>query len=222
MQLETLLKDENTNFASVIDFTGQKLIPLDFTENNPKLKKIQLDDTKALAAIIRQELDAHDADIGYGGYGEDRIVYKRSKHFGTDENARSIHLGTDIWCPAKTPIHTPLKAKIHSFRINDNFGDYGPTIILEHQLKDTVFYTLYGHLSKQSLEAKQAGQELEKGEIFAEVGADDENGYWPPHLHFQIISDMQENWGDFPGVCNKNKKNDFLKICPDPKIILSI
>ena len=222
MQLETLLKTENPNFASVIDFSGKKLIPLDFTENNPKLRQIQLDNTQALAAVIQEELDAHGAEIGYGGYGEDRIVYKRSKHFGTDENARSIHLGTDVWCPAKTPVCSPLKATVHSFQINDNFGDYGPTIILEHQLNDTVFYTLYGHLSKQSLENKQPGQVIEKGEAFAETGADDENGYWPPHLHLQIISDMQGYWGDFPGVCNKKEKNDFLEICPDPKIILSI
>jgi hypothetical protein len=38
-----------------------------------------------------------------------------------------------------------LDGRVHSFQNNDSLGNYGPTIILEHQVEDLTFYTLYGH-----------------------------------------------------------------------------
>lgn len=222
MKLKDFLLSQNINFAQVIDLAGKTLGKLNFTADNPKLAKVPLDDTRELARVIREELKAQGADFGYGGYNENRVVYQRSEHFGRAQQARTIHLGTDIWCPAGTPVHAPLDAAVHSFKINDNFGDYGPTIILEHRLKGRKFYTLYGHLSKNSLNNKQTGQSIKKGQKFAETGVETENGQWPPHLHFQIVNAMKNYWGDYPGVCKKNEKNYFLEQCPDPKIILTI
>jgi hypothetical protein len=44
-----------------------------------------------------------------------------------------------------------LDGTLHSFNFNAGFGDYGPTIILEHNVENQTFI-LYGHLSLDSLE----------------------------------------------------------------------
>ena len=102
--------------------------------------------------------------------------------------------------PAGTPVLAPLPARIHSLADNANFGDYGPTVVLEHNLEGVVFYTLYGHLARREWAQLRPGQPLAQGEMFATVGPWPENGDWPPHLHFQLITDMQGRSGDFPGV----------------------
>jgi len=48
------------------------------------------------------------------------------------------------------------------------------------------------------------------------LGKPDENGGWPPHLHFQLIRDMQGFVGDYPGVCAKQDLTFYANNCPDP------
>ena len=173
---------------------------------------------------------------GIGGYNEDRILYKRSKHFevsgsskvsplvsgGDLEEARSIHLGIDIWAAAGTKVYVPLGGTVHSFAFNNNFSDYGATIILQHQLDTVVFYTLYGHLSLADLEPLQEGKYISRGELLGHFGPPAENGDWPPHLHFQIIEDMRLNKGDYPGVCTISEREKYLSNCPDADLILNM
>ena len=68
-----------------------------------------------------------------------------------------------------------------------DFGDYGATIILTHILEGITFYSLYGHLSLNSIKNIHEGERIKKGNVFAEFGIPTENGHWPPHLHFQLI-----------------------------------
>jgi peptidoglycan LD-endopeptidase LytH len=116
----------------------------------------------------------------------------------------------------------PLDGIIHSFAFNNQFGDYGATIILSHILDKISFYTLYGHLSLNSIKNIQEGSRIEKGEIFAEFGIPAENGQWPPHLHFQIIKEIGEWKGDYPGVCKFSERDKWLSNSPDPAIILNL
>jgi len=51
-------------------------------------------------------------------------------------------------------------------------------------------------------------------------GGMDENGYWPPHLHFQLMFDMEGKHGDYPGACRYSEKDKYLKNIPDPQLIL--
>ena len=46
------------------------------------------------------------------------------------------------------------------------------------------------------------GDRIKAGDIFAEFGIPAENGHWPPHLHFQLIADLQGWKGDYPGCVN--------------------
>ncbi|HEY0058043.1 MAG TPA: peptidoglycan DD-metalloendopeptidase family protein, partial [Flavisolibacter sp.] len=132
------------------------------------------------------------------------------------------HLGVDIWGPAGVPVYAPLPGTVHSFAFNDAFGDYGATLILEHELEGIIFYTLYGHLSLHSIEDKQEGETVEKGQWIAAFGEPAENGQWPPHLHFQIIQDLGAYRGDYPGVCAVSEKEVYLANCPDPDLVLNM
>jgi murein DD-endopeptidase MepM/ murein hydrolase activator NlpD len=111
---------------------------------------------------------------------------------------------------------------VHSFANNDRPGDYGGTIILVHEFHGTSFYTLYGHLSLNSLKNLEEGSRLSAGDVFADFGIPSENGHWPPHLHFQIIIDIGNYNGDYPGVCAKEDRDQYLANCPDPDLLLRL
>lgn len=168
---------------------------------------------------IWAQIRAAGADFAVGGYNEERSVYQQSSVFDTENGSRSIHLGIDIWLPAQTPIFAPLSGKVHSFANNAATGDYGGTIILEHELENTVFYTLYGHLSLDSLQNLYEGKVFEKGELLCRLGEPAENGGWVAHLHFQIIADMRGKKGDFIGVAPKSERDYYLALCPNPLLI---
>ncbi|QCR22928.1 peptidoglycan DD-metalloendopeptidase family protein [Pontibacter sp. SGAir0037] len=222
-ELSELLRQNSTAFSKVItsDLNSDHVCRLDFTAANSLLLNTDLRDTALFDKAVQQMLAAQNATIGIGGYLEDRSIYSRSKHFSTPAANRNLHLGIDIWMEAGTPIFTPLDATVHSFQNNDHFGDYGPTIILQHELHSRTFYTLYGHLSRTSLSGlEEVGKPFKKGDQIASLGPYPENGNWPPHLHFQIIGDMGGKSGDFPGVALSSDKAFYEALCPNPNLIL--
>lgn len=209
-------------FAQIVQ-NGKAYRQLDFTAANADLLNRDLSETGDFSRYVFDEMLANGSFNGIGGYGEDRVIYRHRKHFSTNaEKPRSIHLGVDIWAPAGTPLHAPLDGIVHSFAFNDHYGDYGPTIILAHELSGVTFFTLYGHLSLTSLEGMHKGQRIKAGQFFAAIGPYPENGDWPPHLHFQIIREMGSYQGDFPGVCHAADREYYLDLCPDPGLILRI
>ncbi len=195
---------------------------IDLSENNSDLLKLEVASSEAFSVFIDEFLKNRNKKAAYGGYNELRTLYNRSELFNNTEANRNIHIGLDIWVPAFSDIISPLDGKIHSFKDNMNFGDYGPTIILEHIEKGRSFYTLYGHLSRQSLENINIGDKIMAGDKIAELGDFKENGDYAPHLHFQVIESLEENVGDFPGVVKKEDLDNFLKNCPDPNLLLKI
>ncbi|TDE10007.1 peptidoglycan DD-metalloendopeptidase family protein [Dyadobacter psychrotolerans] len=196
---------------------------LDFSRSNPDLLQRDLSKTSVFTDYVFEEMLDHSTYTGIGGYGEKRVIYRQLAHFSKqEENPRCIHLGIDIWAPAGENIFTPLDGKVHSFAFNDHVGDYGPTIILEHELEGVKFHTLYGHLSLDSLTYLYTGKKFLAGDRIAAIGNHPENGDWPPHLHFQVISDIKNYKGDYPGVCSLKEKEYFLFVCPDPNLILRI
>ena len=225
-KLTELLQKHQVQFDAVVPFDTlhDKLLLLDFTENNEELTDEILSDTNAFSDYVSSKLKKANCTYGIGGYAEHRTVYSRSKHFDSPigEEPRRLHLGIDIWGAVNTKVIAPLNGIVHSFAFNNNFGDYGATIILTHNLEGLIFYTLYGHLSLNSLKNLQEGQLIKRGDVFAEFGMQFENGHWPPHLHFQLIIDMQGMKGDYPGVCKYSEKEKYLQNCPDPDLILAM
>ncbi len=195
---------------------------LDFSATNPDLATLDLTDTAVFSDYVFAKLRQAGAAVGVGGYNEHRVIYRRSAHFQQTTELREIHLGVDLWAEAGTPVYAPLDGVVHSFRDNDNFGDYGPTIILEHHHEGRPLYSLYGHLSRTSLEVLYEGKPVTAGDKIAEIGPYPENGNWPPHLHFQLMTDILGLKGDFPGVCSLRDRDRYLAICPDPNLFLGI
>ncbi|GAB3819446.1 hypothetical protein GCM10028895_17900 [Pontibacter rugosus] len=190
--LSAILGRHSHVFSPVIDadLNSDQVCVLDFSGNNELLQNTDLRDTATFNKAVQQLLQQQNATIGVGGYFEDRSIYRRSTHFEGEAESRNLHLGVDVWLDDGVAVFTPIDAIVHSFQDNNNFGDYGPTIILQHELEGITFYTLYGHLSRTSLEGLTVGKHFSKGQKIAEVGPYPENGDWPPHLHFQVMSSM--------------------------------
>ncbi|MDF2156627.1 peptidoglycan DD-metalloendopeptidase family protein [Algoriphagus sp. CAU 1675] len=210
----------------VFPIMGKKLdknntLELDFSPSNKALESVDLGNTQVFDCFVFEQLANAGKEFGIGGYLEKRAIYSRSAVFATaEEDFRNIHLGVDIWTKAGSPVYVPLDGKIHSFQDNLGFGNYGPTIILEHEVKGQKLFSLYGHLQKSDLVSLHVGKELKAGEVFCHVGPFPENGDWPPHLHFQLMLDMNGNFGDFPGVASERDLEKFKALCPDPNVFL--
>ncbi len=176
-------------------------------------------DAEITDAYIQNLMDASGAKFLAGGYLEKRSLYRRSDLFGLDRN---IHIGLDLWAPAGTPVLAPIDGTVHSFDYNAGIGNYGPTVILQHKFDGLTFFTLYGHLSAESLEDLELGDLIVAGTEFSQLGTRQENGDYAPHLHLQVIADMDGRTGDYPGVCSAQDLPFFMQNCPDPNLLLKL
>jgi len=219
-----ILTENRDFFARIVDIklNDKNVYVFDLSDKNIELFDVDLDNTTAFTKYVFNKLRKEKKNVGVGGYFEDRLIYKRSKHFDNEGEPRSIHLGIDIWQISGTKVFCPLPGIIHSFKDNNTFGDYGPTLIIEHLIEGEIFYTLYGHLSLESIQNIEIGQQVRRGDIIGEMGSTEINGNWPPHLHFQVITDMLGNFGDFPGVAPLSAKEYYRKLCIDPNLILKV
>lgn len=218
-----LLQQHSQEIGKVVDFDPQKdqLYPFDFTVANTELNTETVANTTAFSTWINTTLQQNNCRYGFGGYFENRTLYSRSAHFNTSsDEPRRLHLGVDIWADAGTPVYSPFEGKVHSFRDNNNFGDYGPTIILEYFFYGIKFYALYGHLNRKSLEGLYPGKNIQQNELIAKFGTEAENGNWPPHLHLQLMFHLEGNEGDYPGVCKLSEREKYQGNLIDPNLIL--
>ncbi len=217
----SILNENKHNFFPIL---GTKLkkddyCVMDLSIYNTEFEVLDVESFGGLSAHVNETLVDNYSKVGVGGYDENRPIYRSSSLYNQDSDEdRCIHLAIDCWTEAGTKIFAPLNGVVHSFAFNNNTLDYGGTIILEHRMGGALFYTLYGHLSLKSLENLRKGQEIKKGDCFCRLGEPVENGGWPPHLHFQLITDMLGYEGDFPGVATKNQSAYYLNICPNPAI----
>jgi 4-aminobutyrate aminotransferase-like enzyme/Ser/Thr protein kinase RdoA (MazF antagonist) len=175
---------------------------------------------------IRTVLQAANVPVAIGRYNEPRPFYS-AWQFSSGQNPtaerRTIHLGLDLFTAPGTPISTPFDATVQAFADNQASLDYGPVVILKHQTTDGLgFFTLYGHLSRESLAKLRVGDKLARGQSFARIGNSSENGGWSPHLHFQVILDLLDLSTDFPGVAFPSQREVFTSLSPDPNLIVGI
>ena len=224
---KSIFKSFASNAIFVIDkkYSKSDYTNIDLSVSNESLNKIDVNHPKEMEEFINEFTKMNNAKVAIGGYLEIRNLYKRSKYFNeqaTPSNERNIHLGVDIWAKEGTMVLAALDGEIHSFKNNTNHGDYGPCIVLKHQLEESVFYTLYGHLSLDSIKDVKIEQSVKQGDEIAQLGDSSINGDYAPHLHFQIIKDMQNNFGDYPGVCSLNQLSFFKENCPNPMELLGI
>jgi 4-aminobutyrate aminotransferase-like enzyme/Ser/Thr protein kinase RdoA (MazF antagonist) len=183
-------------------------------------------DTSAFTDKIFGDMKRDGVRVGVGRYDEPRPFYTSSL-FGaggnpTDER-RTIHLGLDLFVEPGTRLYSPLEGVVHALANNAAPLDYGPVVILRHATENgQEFFTLYGHLSKDTLSELQVGQRIAQGRQFARVGTPLENGGWPPHVHFQIILDLLDRGADFQGVAYASERAVWTSLSPDPNLLLGI
>ena len=173
---------------------------------------INLQSLKTYVAEVKVECNAK---LLYGGYLEQRAIYT-SEHF-TGET-RDIHIGIDVWAAAGTPLYAPTDMILHSMAYNAAELDYGYTLI--YFIPEMDVHLLLGHLSKSSIINKEVGMKANAKNELAWLGNPSENGGWEPHVHIQLIKNMGDLKGDYPGVCRQSDLDYYQSNCPDPTRII--
>ena len=157
-----------------------------------------------------------------GGYMEPRPfytsnMYEREGNLGIEY--RTIHLGIDFWLPANTPVHAFMEGEVYSVTEDKGEKGYGGLVILKHRADDFEFFTIYGHLSIESIRHLKEGSIVNCGDLIGKLGAHNENGGWVPHLHFQVMLSMLDYKNDFPGVTFHSELPVWRSLCPDPNAL---
>ncbi|MCF8106397.1 MAG: aminotransferase class III-fold pyridoxal phosphate-dependent enzyme [Desulfohalobiaceae bacterium] len=223
------IRGRKGHFAPVVDpdLTSGKCPVLDLSVSSPSFEPgPKAFDLSSLSKMIDDLLESAEEKACIGRADEVRLFYT-DKRFALDTDEmpenRTVHLGIDVFMPAGSRVYAPLEGKVVSAVDNAGHLDYGPTIILEHATdQGDVFYTLFGHLSRESLTGLKKGRAVDKGERIAWMGEQEVNGGWPPHLHFQVMHDLLGLVGDFPGVARPSQREVWSAIVPDPSPVLGL
>jgi 4-aminobutyrate aminotransferase-like enzyme/Ser/Thr protein kinase RdoA (MazF antagonist) len=223
------LQRNASSFASVLDadLRRERCTVLDLSIGSPMISGDERENAEPL--LTKRVFGAMAADgtrVGVGRYDEPRLLYTSSFFAaGGDllEERRTIHIGLDLFADAGTPIYAPIAGTVHAFADNHAPLDYGPLIILRHETDDgTEFFTLYGHLSRESLHGLTLGKPIPRGARIATMGTPDVNVGWTPHLHLQLITDLLELGTDYPGVARASQRALWRSLSPDPNLVVGI
>lgn len=204
------------------NFDSDRYVSLDLSINNHDLKTFDIHDIPSFENYWKSKVSSHGGNIAFGGYLEQRNLYRRSELFEESAENRDIHIGLDLWAEAETIILAAFDGVVYTSHFNEGVGNYGGTIILKHRINNFDFFTLYGHLSIKSLEKMPKGTTVLQKQQLASLGFPKENGGYAPHLHFQIIRDIEGKTEDYPGVCAESKKSFYTQNCPDPNLLLKL
>ena len=66
---------------------------------------------------------------------------------------------------------------------------------------------------------KNPGDLVTQGEVLGALGNPNENGGWPPHVHFQL-SLVEPETHDLPGVVSSAQHDEALTMYPDPRMVM--
>lgn len=228
--VRTWLETHRAEFARLVDhpLDGSDVLVLDTDVASGELGGLETwHDRTGYSRHVVDRLRDSGAVVGIGRYDEVRPIYTTDL-FRVEGNDgpewRTVHTAIDVALPAGSPVHAPLAGTVHSLRDNTADGDYGPTVVLEHRVDDgrLVFWTLYGHLSRESLTQWQPGDAVPAGARLGWLGDASVNGGWWPHVHVQVIADLLDRTGDFPGVALPSERAVWLSISPDPSPLLGL
>jgi 4-aminobutyrate aminotransferase-like enzyme len=161
--------------------------------------------------------------IGIGRYAEDRGIYDHPEEV-RDDKARKIHHAIDIFLAPGTNVLCPFPGTVEDFGNDAERHGFDGIVILRHETDDGVpFWTFYGHLAPSGLAILQRGQRVAPGAVIGRLAAETENGDWPPHLHFQLMTHLM-GWKaiEVNGLSRSDQWELWREICPNPNIVLGI
>jgi len=210
-----------------IDLQNAPIHIHDFTVGSLELgNNLEFEDIDIFTRKTFNTLAEKKAVAGIGRYLETRPFYTTDSfvsHRNQGPEWRTVHLGLDVFMDAESVIYAPVDGTVFSLENNNETGDYGPTIILEHKVNNNLtFWTLYGHLTQDSIDNLSLNQVVKKGDPLCKMGDYPVNGNWPPHLHFQVILDIFDYTGNYPGVAYFSEKEIWESICPNPNTLFKI
>jgi 4-aminobutyrate aminotransferase-like enzyme/Ser/Thr protein kinase RdoA (MazF antagonist) len=166
------------------------------------------------------------SDVSLGYYNEPRLIYTASAFRLSPwkaSNRRTVHLGVDVFAPAATEICAPLDGVVKVIDNRQAPLDYGGMVIIQHMTPyGDSFYSLYGHLDPAVCQRLHQGQKLKAGEVFAVLGAPEQNGGWAPHLHLQLAMGIEGLGTDWPGVADPDDREFWTALCPNPAALLNL
>ncbi|MBK8161240.1 MAG: aminotransferase class III-fold pyridoxal phosphate-dependent enzyme [Rhodospirillaceae bacterium] len=215
------LADNRRSFAPVLDHApalqAKGLVP--FGDKQHRI---------AIASAARQPDEAeklwlemaakNGVDLGIGPWGEDRPVYTADAFASTlvTGQRRSLHLGLDLFLAAGANVRTPIAGRVVDVYASDLPLDYGHAILLEHApTPDLTFYSLWGHLSAATAKTRKVGEELKAGDVVGQLGTNQENGGWQPHVHLQLISYRPQGAADVIGAGEPGYRAVWAELFPD-------
>ena len=180
-------------------------------------------DVEALSGLIDEQMARAGTGFAFGRYGEPRGLYNNENFIDTDAGeARTIHLGIDVFCAAGTAVHAPLAGEVETRRTERHGTWLWPDDGSAPQRRPAgVFHLVRDTSAKTPSSGVADGQSIAAGEQIASVGAPPGNGNWPPHLHMQLILDLAGLGGDFPGVAAPSRQDYWCALSPSPAVVLS-
>ena len=126
---------------------------------------------------------------------------------GVEGDSQSPRLGIDLHAVAGTQVKAPFAGRVAFVAAS--------TVVLEHDAAGQTFWTLYSHLSPDSVAALRVGQHIGGGEGFATLSN-------LAKLHLQIVTDHQGLGAAMPHVGAGADWAVWRAISPDPSGILGL
>ncbi|KKU80287.1 MAG: Peptidase M23, partial [Candidatus Peregrinibacteria bacterium GW2011_GWA2_47_7] len=102
---------------------------------------------------------------------------------------KCYHLGEDLRADTDDMVYAIGEGTVVDVSRRTRFGT---VILIEHETGDGHIVSLYGHLGRDDDSARiddvfvAVGDTVNAGQEIGRIGDRDENGDWPPHLHFGI------------------------------------
>lgn len=179
------------------------------------------------ARAISEELARTGSSLGIGRHDEVRWVPDSATSVGgeaSDVELRTVHIGMDVFIGAGAVVHAPLDGEVLTVSgVVDSRPDRGAQLILAHKPDGQVeFFTLYRHLSPESVAGLSAGQAVARGTAIGRVAPVGVGHGHLPHLHFQLVDDLLDLGTDFPGMVRVAERATWNSISPDPGLVLGV
>jgi 4-aminobutyrate aminotransferase-like enzyme/Ser/Thr protein kinase RdoA (MazF antagonist) len=224
--IEAWLRAHRHDLAPLVDADLSRAVVFDLSVGSPEFHTPEETlDTAAMTPRLFAKMREAGTNVGIGRYDEARLVYGGDAFAsggGEHPERRTVHIALDVFMEPGSPVHAPLAGRVHAVHDNAARFDYGPTLILEHAPEGAPrFYTLYGHLAADVLDTLSAGDEVARGQRIAAIGSPPGNGDWPPHVHFQIVTDILDRDGEFHGVGAASERAVWLGLSPDASLALA-
>ncbi len=159
------------------------------------------------------------ADWSFGDWMADRSFIWRGTYLHALE--LSVHAGLDLNVPAGTEVRAVADGEIVYEGTDAPLkGGWGHHVIQKIVYDGSVHAILYAHLERG--EAVRKGRYVRTGCRLGHVGTPAANGYWYPHLHVQLFSDITTvtDWKAFSrsmdGYIQRGDVAEWSWKCPDP------